>query len=1616
MTTESRKIQLETEVDATGARKGFEEIKTGARDMAAAVGQAGQQAGAGMGAVGSGGDSAAQKVDRATKSIIASIQRTTATMEAGERGSAKFYEALANQRGVSVDALRPYLQQLDEVTKRQEAARVSLGNVGVSAAQTAAALRGVPAQFTDIVTSLQGGQQPLTVLLQQGGQLKDMFGGAGAAAKALGGYVVGLVNPFTVAAAAAAVLALAYVQGSKEAEAYAKAIIMTGNAAGVTVGQLQTQAQSISAMTGATQGAAAAALAQVAGTGKVSADALGIVTEAALKLEKVGVQSVAKTVEQFADLAKSPVEASIKLNDQYNFLTASVFKQIKALEDQGRATEAAEVAQRALGETLSSRAAMISQNLGTLEKAWGGITGAAKSAWDAMLGIGRETSIEEKIATLQQQIADRQSRNSGLGIKDGSATRELQAQLAALQATKYANDENAKAVAATADANALNARWQQEGDKYLTKQLAMQKEIRRATDEGQRLVKAGLIEESELNQRIAAIREKYNDNTGQSEVAGIKAKILAQQQYLEILKTQGLEAQKMTEGEKLVIQIKQQLTTSLTNVQRAEKLRALAAAEALAVVDKQVQGEERRLEGIKKSKEAYDQMVDATRKSADQLRTQADDLEASNAMWGKGKTAVEQYRLALLEAKAAEVDQNPDSYRSDYIAALQEKINQQRRIVTGTQTAEYKALLDKQNEWLRSAQEEAQLYQDEIGLLGLTSREREKVVAVRQVELRLAKEIAAINKSGATAEQKQLLIDQAEAAAGIAKQTAIAKADLGAMTDIINSVDRTAQQVWTNIWQGGSDVFTRLGQTIKASILDLLYQLTIKKWVISITAEILGSLGLSGAGSAVSGGLNGLNLLGSAGGAMSGANVLGTMYANATGTGIDGLLAANGAYGTAAAGSSVLGSVAAAAPYAAAAYAAYKILSSLNGGETRTGGQYAVAYDGKVNNNRRGETYYYDDQYFQRPGTQTNKVVNGTAYRIEADGMGTQEDAVRKAVSSTATNIQETLKALGSSLTLNGFWAGLETSGNGRGGVFSGGSFANGTKFGESGKGDNYSGTLYELTSTRSPDAATAMANFTLDLKQVTIEALQAATDIPQTIKDKLKGVDAEALTSDAADTLLKWITDQINNVNQLATLANSLPLQNLKNLSFDAAAGLIELAGGIDKLSSQISSYYQNYYTADEQRANTLANIKKSLGTVGIDDLPQTLADYRKLVDSQDLSTEAGRKAYTMLMALADAFYGVTKSSEDAAAAAKKEAETKAQAEKDAAQAAKDKAIANANAAYAALEQAISAQKTLLQAQAQAAQATISTISSIMDTLKSNIDELYNSVATTQIQNQRQALEFIDQALATAQAGGGLPDGTKLSDAISAARSGVGDSAGYASLFEQQRAQLILAGKLSQLQDIAGTQKSIAQQQLDAANDQIDKLDKTLAYWKEATAIATGTWKATLSVVDAINALRDANSAATAATTTKPGVVVTNDGFATGGGGSKTPAAKPKSLREVYKSAYGWTDDDFLSWYANPLNHDGAEAEAKALGIPVMAVGTNYLPRDGYIYAHQGEAIVPKAYNPAANGVLQSDGQTARLLASLIEEVRAMRASTERTASAVEGNQSVPLLVEIAS
>lgn len=487
MTQEGPKAVVSV-VAEDNTKDAFNQIKQGAKDTAQAVTRAGQEASKGISQMGGGAEQTARKLESFEKSWVNSVQRALVAAEAGEKGTAKYFEAWGKYRGIGGDVMEPILAQLRAVEAAQAAAAGAatkgLGTMGVSAAQTAAALRQVPAQFTDIVVSLQAGQAPLTVLLQQGGQLKDMFGGTAAAAKALGGYVMGLVSPLTLVAAAGAATAVAFHQGAQENEAFVRSIALTGNASGVTTSQLREYARQIDAVVG-TQAQAASGLADFVAAGVRGGDELRRYTQTAIEWEKLTGQAVSKTADQFASLQKDPLAAVIKLNEGTNFLTVSVYEQIKALDDQGRKADASKVAMDALDGAMRERGKTIKDSLGYIERGWNAIKSAASGAWDAMLNVGRASTPVDTLAAVRKQIADLEKRSSG-GFGDtggGAATgRPSQEAVERIKAQVAALKQQETQLLATIDAEKKNAAAKEESSRVMQARQEFDKTYAKALD------------------------------------------------------------------------------------------------------------------------------------------------------------------------------------------------------------------------------------------------------------------------------------------------------------------------------------------------------------------------------------------------------------------------------------------------------------------------------------------------------------------------------------------------------------------------------------------------------------------------------------------------------------------------------------------------------------------------------------------------------------------------------------------------------------------------------------------------------------------------------------------------------------------------------------------------------------------------------------------------------------------------------------------------------------------------------------------------------------------------------------------------------------------------------
>lgn len=304
-------------------------------------------------------------------------------------------------------------EQAQRLTAALDKQTASMKQAGISTGQYNNAMRMLPAQYTDIVTQIAGGQNLGLILLQQGGQIRDSFGSISETFRGVGQSLGAVINPVTALAAAFAAMGIAAYQGSQESTVLNAALITSGNTAGVTTAALQDLAAGLDSLSGVTTGKAVEALAAVNATGSFTAEQMKLVAQASLEWSVATGTAVDDTVKQFVKLADDPVKAILDLNKNMNFLTEAQVESIRLLVEQGRQTEAATEAIRIFASTLSERSGQMVQNLGSLERGWRAVKGAISEAWDALKSIGRDQTVTDQIRQLESNI---QGIQGGTGV------------------------------------------------------------------------------------------------------------------------------------------------------------------------------------------------------------------------------------------------------------------------------------------------------------------------------------------------------------------------------------------------------------------------------------------------------------------------------------------------------------------------------------------------------------------------------------------------------------------------------------------------------------------------------------------------------------------------------------------------------------------------------------------------------------------------------------------------------------------------------------------------------------------------------------------------------------------------------------------------------------------------------------------------------------------------------------------------------------------------------------------------------------------------------------------------------------------------------------------------
>lgn len=1212
--SEERKANLV--IAAENQTKGtLQEIKQDAASMAQSVEQSGQKAAKGLGGIGTGGEQAAKKLDGSTRSIIGSIQRATAAAEAGEKGNAKYFEALGKQRGVSGDVLEPYLAQLRKAELAQAASVKGLGSMEMSAKATAAAMRGVPAQITDIAVSLQGGQRPLTVLLQQGGQLKDMFGGVGAATKALTTTFLGMINPVTVLGSGLVALGTAYYQGSNERDAFVRSIVLTGNASGVTAGQLRAYARQIDVVVG-TQAQAAAGLAAFAAAGVRGGEQLKRYTQTAVEWEKATGQAVEKTAEQFASLQKDPLTAVLKLNEGANFLTTSVYEQIKALELQGDKAGAAQVAMDALNTSMAERGAQIKNSLGYIEAAWNGVTGAAKKAWDAMLNVGRPATLDDQLLEVQKRL-DVALANQSWGETGGNAAtgRATSGYVKQVQENIKALREQEHALMGKIDAERLNAAAQEESSrvtqsriefdkKYasaLQNEISLKDKLVRARKEAEAAGKS----EADITKVLAYVTEEHNkslkkggdgrkaaQSSYQSLMVAINQSVAASENELKV-------GEKLTESQKLRIKYEQELATRKRAFTEQEKQNIEAGLLAAEAAEKQAAAYKELAKAWEEDAKAFDAhikkqqaQVASINNTVDKLRLEEEGHMLAAAANISHAEAMERITLARLEEAQAQMLQGASS-------------------------------------------------QEEIDLIN------------REIEAR----------------QKLL---------GLLGQRAAREANDKAAKDAAKEWEKTAQTIGDTladyIMGGGKDAATYLKRLFSTLVLQPVVQAGVQ--------GVMGMLGIGGGASTSGGGaLGSLSNASSIAsfarnaqsyfsvakqffaGSMSAGNAAGTLYANASGTGLNGLIASQGGWGTAGSSTGGFGGLASAWPLAIVAgmVASNKLFDAGYSANNFNGPQKIIGAVKSLETNILSKFV----------GEKTANILTGApvlSYTLGLLGIGSNRPESARlggAYSTADMNDHQVSTALGltkdfkkavesrSNATLDTAVQSLVMSITG---IYNSlDKYTGGKKLGataafadEPSLDDRYSWAAFQLFDELSgkvlanwnsgkaldPDGEKAFAVLSGKMSAAMVAELKSA-DIPGWMHQVLDSL-GSAITLDGLSGAMQ----------QIALIDAAFEGWKDSVVGFEKLNGVVQttllnVSGGLEALATNVSGYYQNFYSEQERAAVTTRQLTEALAEYGVA-LPSSKEDFRELIEQQLAAGDAGAELAAVLLGMQGIFSSV--------------------------------------------------------------------------------------------------------------------------------------------------------------------------------------------------------------------------------------------------------------------------------------------------------------------------------------------------------------------------------------
>ncbi|WP_313332178.1 phage tail length tape measure family protein [Comamonas sp.] len=1623
-------------VDASGVKTGLQEATKSIKDFGKTVQDESNKGAGGVDRLGESvkklgpaTDSSMKVSERAFKGWSSEVTRAATQIQAaGDK--VREFELKAQLKGFSPNMYKPQIDALRAVIAEQDRLRASNTNLGMSAAATAAAMRNVPAQFTDIVVSLQAGQAPMTVLLQQGGQLKDMFGGVGNAAKAIGGYIWGLVNPFTLAAAALAGFAVAALSAEKtlrtEAswQTYASA---TGRAVGLSVESFKSLRDEMALLPGVSKATASAVindLATMRDLGTTSLKGIASIAADVAVLMRTDMPTAAKELgKAFVDPAKGVGE----LNGQLKVFSATQIAAIEALAEMGDKAGA----QALMLDTLKQASAgLATQGLTPLQQATNNFGNTWDAAMKSLNGAGGTLrAVSSLMAGLVQHTADAVHWLSQLKVPKelenlfkGGLNGMVYGWIAGPQKPAFTGGASGEWGASSGGASgSWNGPDANDETNAWNNRVAA---LRAATDR----YKATSQQMADLRKNASdlssTIAELVSKGDGQSELANKLRENLA-----------GVNEQLATLAKRSVDR----------SGDAAIKKEMTAYNGLVASIQAKIAQNQKEIDGQDK----------LTASQQEEIKLN-EDLKSGKLRLTAAHEADIRARIAIAAAQEKAIESSKNE------AAIIEQMRQIRMGMVGELERSAQAYINGN-----------QALEDEIALIGKTSTERTKIMQARNQEIIL------IKKATLAEMERQDEVSGTQRRVTIALQEEIAQLErrneLLGLKDVKSEADKalaeskreyeqTIKQVedifvngFADMMNNGKSGWESFCKSLRTSFYTLvakqIYKMLAEPFVVNIVGNLLGFTGSAAAGAAgaaaaggggmfsnISSGLTGANalgLLGTFGGGMSAGfgGLMGSLGLSTTGATFGGAMSA----GSIAIGSgNILGGL---GTFVGALAPILGGLTLLFGGDI-----FGSLFGRKLKESGVEGTFGGDSGFEGR----LFKYYKGGLFRSNKTTYEELPEEMRSALGNQFLAMDESIRAMAGAVglggeALDGFTAKIKV---------------------------NLKGLSEEEATKKLQEEFQKIADQMGGLVLTTDEYTRAG-------ETQLEALTRLSTSITLANEWFKAIGDTLYDV----SLAGA-----------DMASELMDAFGGADKFAAATSNYYDKFYSDQEKVANQTRLLNEALKKLGVESMPTSREALREYINGIDLSTEAGRKLYAAMIGLADSFDVVYTSAENIAAmkedlnvqllraqgkddeATKLErakqlkelekykdpelirmqvevwnAEDKAKSDAAAKQAAEDLAAEMAAAQKAAkdlamknLEAAVSRDKEYWNQFSADAKDALTKASSYFDLVTNAAKSLRDSVEDSASWSAAAGMVYIEQALDRARKGGGLSDLDATKSAIEAATGGlVMDN--YATQAELDYDKKVLAGQLDELGGYAELAKSDAQKQIDLANAQIKRLDDTLTFWKEYGEEQVD---ATMSVTDAVNALYKLLDPKEQERIRKEEAAKAG----LDGGGTPGKAGSGATLGGTVSGTVGryvvgftadgrakWSDGTVEKYAAGQYQYDGHllvgsgnltsdqwaamqagqsvygsdwyfdEKQGLWMKRKSFAVGTNYVPYDMTANIHQGERIIPAADNRALMAALNTQGGGN---AELVQEVKAMRAELQainhNTASSAQSGHSL--------